>query len=295
LQKNLNIKRLLILLLLVLPVVLFSQLPDTVFIKKDSVQQNQSVLTPYQSLLQKLIDDNQYLSSQKTPVLNIISYKKNENTAFPFYIMLGIVCFLAIIKFLYSRYFITLFKVFLNTSLKQSQLTDQLLQAKLPSLLYNILFVTVSGIYIYTLLNYYGLKTNYNDSILIGLSILAITIIYLCKYSSLKLTGWVTGNIEVTNSYAFIIFLINKIIGITLIPLLIIISFAKPDIAYAAVISSFLLIAFMFLLRFFRSYGALQHKLKISRFHFFIYIIGVEVLPLLVCYKALALFLSKNT
>ena len=159
--------------------------------------------------------------------------------------------------------------MFFNTSLKQSQLTDQLLQAKLPSLLYNILFVTVSGFYIYTLLNYYGLKTNYHKVILIGLSILSVTIIYLCKYSTLKLTGWLTANIEVTNAYTFIIFFINKIIGIILIPLLIVISFAKPDIAYSAVISLLFIVGFMFLLRFFRSYGACYKKLKISRFTLF--------------------------
>lgn len=186
-------------------------------------------------------------------------------------------------------------KYFFNTSLKQSQLTDQLLQAKLPSLLYNILFVIVAGFYIYTLFNYYGLKTNYSNGILILLSIVAMAIIYLGKYSSLKLTGWVTGNIPITNSYTFIIFLINKIIGVILIPILVVISFAKPAIAHSAVIVSFLLLGFMFLLRFFRSYGAVQHNLKVSRFHFFLYLIGVEVVPLLVCYKALSLFLGKNT
>nr|MBP6432875.1 DUF4271 domain-containing protein [Ferruginibacter sp.] len=229
------------------------------------------------------------------PQYNIVSYKKPSNTTFPFYLLLAIIGFLAAVKFLYARYFATLFKVFFNTSLKQSQLTDQLLQSKLPSLLYNILFVVVAGVYIYTLLNHYGLKTTFSNGVLIAFSILLIAIIYLAKYSTLKLTGWLTGNIPVTNSYTFIIFLINKIIGVILIPLIVAITFAKPVIANSAVTISFLLLGFMFLLRFFRSYGALQHNLKVSRFHFFLYLIGVEVLPLLVCYKALALFLGKNT
>jgi hypothetical protein len=275
--------------------VLNAQLPDTLLVKKDSVQQNLPQLSPYESLIKKLLADNQYLTSQKAPQYNIISFKKPANTAFPFYLLLAIIGFLAAVKFLYAKYFTTLFKVFFNTSLKQSQLTDQLLQAKLPSLLYNILFVIVAGVYIYTLFNYYGLKTNYSNWVLIALSILSMALIYVGKYSSLKLTGWLTGNINITNSYTFIIFLINKIIGVILIPILVVISFAKPAIAHPAVIVSFLLLGFMFLLRFYRSYGAIQHNLKVSRFHFFLYLIGVEVLPLLVCYKTLSLFLGKNT
>lgn len=111
-QKYLNIKRLCFLLLLVLPVVLQAQLPDTILVNKDSVQQALPILTPYQSLVKKLLTDNQYLSTQKTPQYNIISLKKPANTSFPFYLLLGIISFLAVVKFLYSKYFATLFKVF---------------------------------------------------------------------------------------------------------------------------------------------------------------------------------------
>jgi hypothetical protein len=48
------------------------------------------------------------------------------------------------------------------------------------------------------------------------------------------------------------------------------------------------------LLRFFRSYGLLQNQLKISRFHFMLYITGIEILPLLLIYKGLMVYLSKN-
>jgi hypothetical protein len=273
--------------------VLQAQLTDTLAAKKDSLLQPQ--LTPYQLVVKNIVADNKYLNTQAEPVFAIISYKKPFSKTFPFYLLLSIIAFLGIVKFIYPRYFTTLFKVFFNTSLKQSQLTDQLLQTKLPSLLFNIIFVIVSAVYMFTLLNHYHYKTNYNTLFLLLLCTILIATIYLCKYSTLKLTGWLTGNLSVTNSYTFIIFLINKILAVLLLPLIAIIVFAKPIIANQAIILSFLVIGFMFILRFFRSYGALQHKLKISKFHFFIYIIGVEVLPLLVCYKALALFLSKNT
>ena len=73
-----------------------------------------------------------------------------------------------------------------------------------------------------------------------------------------------------------------------------IIAFSVPALATAAIIISLLLIGLMFLLRFFRSYGLLQQKLKISRIHFFLYVVGIEILPVLLVYKGLVLLLSKN-
>jgi len=50
----------------------------------------------------------------------------------------------------------------------------------------------------------------------------------------------------------------------------------------------------MLLMRFFRSYGLIESSMKINRFHFFLYIIGVEVLPLFLIYRAATILLNKN-
>ena len=52
-------------------------------------------------------------------------------------------------------------------------------------------------------------------------------LIYLVKYCALKFTGWVTGLKEITNTYVFVIFLINKIIGIFLVPFIVILAFSE--------------------------------------------------------------------
>jgi hypothetical protein len=119
-------------------------------------------------------------------------------------------------------------------------------------------------------------------------------LIYLIKFSTLKFTGWVTGLSEVTNTYVFVIFLINKIIGIFLVPFIVVLSFSDIAIVKIAILISLMSIGIFLLLRFFRSYGLLQNQLKISRFHFILYIIGIELLPLLLIYKGLMVYLSKN-
>jgi hypothetical protein len=184
--------------------------------------------------------------------------------------------------------------VFFNTSLRQSQLTDQLLQAKLPSLLFNIFFIISGGLYVYLLLLHFQLIQTNNKWILIFSSVALMGSIYFIKFCTLKFTGWVTGLKEITNTYIFVTFLINKIIGIYLVPFIIILTYSDNDIVKTVVIISLMSILIFLLLRFFRSYSLLQNQLKISRFHFMLYIIGIEILPLLLIYKGLMVYLSKN-
>ena len=237
---------------------------------------------------------NKLLNLDAELVSFAVQFKKVRSKDDLFYLIAGIVLILGFLKYLYKRYFTNLFRVFFNTSLRQSQLTDQLLQAKLPSLLFNLFFVISAGIYVYLLLSRYGLINEDDKWIMIFSSITLAGLIYFIKFCTLKFTGWITGLAEVTNTYIFVVFLINKIIGIFLVPFIIILSFSDPAIIKIAVLVSLMSIGIFLLLRFFRSYGLLQSQLKISRFHFILYIIGIEVLPLMLIYKGLMLYLSKN-
>jgi hypothetical protein len=274
--------------------VMFAQTKDTFLVKKDSIVTLILQQTAYQKLTQNLFKNNSTINLSKPESITIITPKKKSNTEFIFYLLAGLVLLLGCLKAFFGKYFNMLFSVFFNTSLRQSQLTDQLLQAKLPSLLFNVFFVVSGGIYVYFLLQYFNLIPNKNVWLVIGSCVVVLALIYLSKFATLKLTGWLVGNNDATNTYIFIIFLINKIIGILLVPFTIIIAFSSSTIINAIIFISLITISLLLLLRFFRSYGLLQNQLKISRFHFFLYLTGVEVLPLLLIYKVLVVFLSKN-
>ncbi len=290
--------------IVVFSVSLCAQNTDSAIVKTDSLQ---STLTD--SLKLPVVTDtmknavsirpafkfqNKLLNTDATPVSVSVRFKKEKDKDSLFYLVTGIVLLLAFCKYLYGRYFTNLFRVFFNTSLRQSQLTDQLLQAKLPSLVFNVFFVISGGMYVYILLLHYRIIDEENKWLMILSSITLLGIIYFVKFCTLKFTGWITGLTDITNIYVFIIFLINKIIGIFLVPFVVILSFSDIEIVKIAVIISLMSIGIFMLLRFFRSYGLLQNQLKISRFHFILYIAGIELLPLLLIYKGLMVYLSKN-
>ena len=274
----------------------YAQKADSVVAKPDSLLFKPVIDSVIQAVFinPDLKFKNKILNSSAEPVSISVQFKKTESKDSLFYLITGIVMLLAFFKYFYNRYFINLFRVFFNTSLRQSQLTDQLLQAKLPSLLFNVFFIISAGVYVYILLAHYYNIDKDNKWLFIISSIAILGLTYLIKFCTLKFTGWVTGLKEITNTYIFVIFLINKIIGIFLIPFIIIMAFSESSIAKIAVLISLMSIGVLLLLRFFRSYGLLQNQLKISRFHFVLYIAAIELLPLLLIYKGLMIYLSKN-
>ncbi len=271
-----------------------AQLKDTAVVKTDTLAPAVQSVNIYQAAIKQLLQQNNYLNSKGTPVAMPVKFKQQATGGIFFYLLLLLVLLLALLRFFYARYFTTLFRVFFNTSLRQSQLTDQLLQAKLPSLLFNLFFILSAGTYVYFLLQYYHVVPNIKYWLFWAGSIGATAVIYFTKYSSLKFTGWITGYSQTTSTYVFVIFLINKILGIVLLPFTILMAFGGANVAVAAALVSLLFTGLLLLMRFLRSYGLLQNQLKINRFHFFLYLAGVEIIPLLVIYKGVVILLQKN-
>lgn len=251
----------------------------------DSIKSAKSKTITFDSLLKK----NKYLDGEITPVSLATKQKTITGKEFLFYLLGIVILLLAIFKAFYPKYFNNIFRVFFNTSLRQNQLTDLLLQAKLPSLIFNTFFVINTGLYAWLLLDHFNLLEENNSYLLIGLSVLFVALVYFGKFLSLKIIGWISGMSAATDQYIFVIFLINKIIGILLVPFIILLAFAPPNWLTIVIIASFCVIGILFLLRYLRSYGLLQNQLKINIFHFLLYIIGIELLPLLLIYK----FVSK--
>jgi hypothetical protein len=284
--------RLLFCMLVFIGIFATAQQPDSVAVIVDTVA---APANRHQLAIQNLLQQNTFLNSKGVAVAVPVKYKAVDNSDnIFFYLLLVLVFLLALLRFFYGRYIGTLFRVFFNTSLRQSQLTDQLLQAKLPSLLFNLFFVLSTGTYTYFLLRHYNAIPNFKYWLVWACSIAMVAAVYLSKYSSLKFTGWLTGYSHTTSTYIFVIFLINKILGIVLLPFTILMAFAGPKAATVAALVSLLFIGLLLLMRFLRSYGLVQSQLKINRFHFMLYLAGVEVIPLLLVYHVALILLGKK-
>lgn len=239
------------------------------------------------------IDTNKIVATTKNGEFLLSRFRHSVSFDFIFYIFLGLLFFLAFMKAAFGRYFSNLGRVFFNTSLKQSQLTDQLLQAKLPSLLMNLFFIIIVGMYIF-LLMIICKKSTFQQYHYLYYATLFVFIAYVVKYFVVNTAGWLTGFSREAGGYIFIVFLINKILSLALLPLLVIMTFSDPFFQKMAMVLSFVLIFLLFVIRYYRSFGLLKNKINLSMFHFLLFVIGVELLPMLIIYKWAMSILIKN-
>jgi hypothetical protein len=223
----------------------------------------------------------------KNPITRIDSERKVEGKETFFYFILGILLFFALIKNGFPRYMQDMFRMFFQTSVKQKQLKDQLMQSPLPSLLLNIFFVITAAFFLNLVFQYYNLGSQYNFWILMLYCAIGLILIYSIKFLFLKIFGWLFKITQATDTYIFIVFTTNKIISIFLIPFIIIMAFSTGTVRQSALALSLLIVGFFFLYRFYLAFVSTHRYIKIKFFHFLLYLIAFEIVPLLLINKLL--------
>ncbi len=271
-------------------------------LKTDSIRQDSiarlAVPVPITSNKLDTITYEKYYSSawlpfQKEPVFEIIPERLPSGKEWLFYILSGLVALLASIRLIFPKYFKNLFLLFMQTSIRQKQTREQLLQNNLASVFLNFLFLTSAGLYLTLLIQFkQWVDLPFYQLLLYIVGILFI--VYLGKYIFLAFSGWVFNVPEATGSYTFIVFLVNKVLGIILIPFILLITFSPLAIKHIAITISIGIILVLFLYRYLISFGVIRSNLKVSALHFFLYLCAVELLPLVLIYKLLVNFVTGS-
>ena len=185
-----------------------------------------------------------------------------------FYYMLALVLYIALIRVIFYKYVSTMFTLFFKATLRQQQLREQLLQSPLPGLLLNVFFVISTSTYFAFLSRYYQFRFAENFWSTLAYAVIIVALIYTVKFILLHVAGWIFGIRSVIESYIFAVFLINKMIGIFLLPLLMLMAFPNALLLPAVVTISYILLGGMLLYRFIISYRPLRNEIKLTRFIF---------------------------
>ncbi len=276
-----------------LSILVLQQKPDTVSAQviKDTVQQLQVKPSVSFDSSYKAILAQSRLNLFAKPQFQIEKEKQAVKKDWLFYYILGIALLFGLLRISYLRYFGDMFRVFFRTSLRVNQIREQLVQSGLQSLLFNLFFAVAAGTYVYLLISYFHVSVKLPDLFIPLVTTAAIALLYLGKYVFLQVSGWLFGMKNAAETYSFIVFLINKIVGVILLPFLFVIAFAEKELAGIAITISLVVIVGLFLYRFLRAYSPVQAEIKVGRFHFFIFFLAFEIAPLLVIYKLVVGFL----
>lgn len=231
-------------------------------------------------------------SSSPVPVSPEAAKRTVSGKELLFYLMIFLLIVFGFLKRIFQKYFSDLFRLFFRTTIKQRQIKEQLMQTPLPSLLLNAFFVLSAGLYISFLLEHFHLNTIGNFWLLLLYCCAGLSLVYFIKFAGLKIAGWLFGMEEAADSYIFIVFVVNKMLGILLLPFLITIAFTSGEVYTAGLVLSWCLVGGLLLYRFVLTYAAVRNQVKVNPFHFILYLCAFEIAPLLLIYKGLVLFFS---
>ena len=227
------------------------------------------------------------------PIRYDITEKRWEGKEVIFYSIIGLLILFALFKNSFHRYISDLFGSYFRTTVRQRQIKEQLLQNPLPSLLFNVFFVLSGAIFVSLLAQRYSLVEELPFWMLALYSAVGLLVIYAGKFVLLKFFGWVFQLTEATNTYIFIIFSTNKVLGMVLLPFIILLAFSYGALNAASVTLALIVIACLFAYRFFLSYISINRMVHLNLFHFLLYLAAFEIIPVLLINKLLFLFLRE--
>ncbi len=242
---------------------------------------------PYGSWVPAYIQAHPYFKAAETS-LRLPSLVRNpERREWMFYLFTGMLFYLALLRISFPKYFHDLFKVFFNSSLRQKQIREQLIQEPLPSLLLNLFFIASGGLFFYFLLLSKGLGAAYPKGMLLGACVLLLAAIYLVKYVAIRSFGWIFGRGEAVDTYLFVVFMVNKMAGMVLIPFIILIAYSTEAGASTMIVLALGALCILALYRLIRGYSAIHKTLRINQLQFILFVAAFEVVPILLLYKGL--------
>ncbi len=257
--------------------------PDRIYItdsvyglRKKMKSQTWELISPEQVINQKF---NTTTQTDFEPI------RIEEQEPWLFYLFLGILFFIAFIRISYSKEFAELFLIFKSISINQQLFRDTLTGLKIASVWLNVNLVLVAGIYLLLLSRYFHL---YDGGIKFLLFlVVTVTVLLSIRYSLLKIAASLFPFKKEINFYHFNELQINRLTGLLILPLAIVIAFSPAPVSSYALYLSIVLLAVMLLFRYLRGFVIGSEYFIRYKFHFLIYICTLEIAPVVILVKLL--------
>lgn len=249
------------------------------------VQDTMVVMQKKTSAWDTLLQENKWLNAEQTTEIRPEQKRNPTTNNGIFYYLLGVAALLAFNRKMFDHFFNNIYRIFFNLTLRQKQIREQLMQARLPNIMYDLFFILVFGLLLYFLIFYDEPTLRETNWLLLLVCTLAVFVLYIVKMLVLNFMGWLTGYKTEMRSYGFAIFLINKVTAMFLFPIVLLLSVASGPSKTVAVIIALSLFALSYLVRYLRGYNIFSGAVKVSPLTFIFYLFMLELLPLALIYK----------
>ncbi len=205
---------------------------------------------------------------------------------FMFWVLLGLLLVFSSIYGVAKSKLSQISSSFFNENfLRQTHRSNQGNFSFLYILLYLLALLNIA-VFAYLLSDYFNWERP--DSILLLAKMAGVVcLIFTCKHLLLSLVGYIFPVQKELSLYNFTIMVFGIILGLLLLPINIVIAYAPIAVGKVVVYLSLGAIIAIYLFRMIRGLSIGSKYLVLHKFHFFIYLCTVEILPVIVLLKIL--------
>ncbi len=207
-----------------------------------------------------------------------------QNTDWLTILLIVILVLFASVRTTYSKYLNSLFQSIFNYSTSQRMFQEKNYSFLHAAFRLEIYFYLTFAIFLYQVFNFFNIGFQYHNISLFFFSFGLVLVYFIGKKTIYKLIGLVVEGTYETSEYLFNLDNINRVMGITLFPIIALVAFYPFENRMVPLIAGVISVAFLYFLLLFRGFKILLRK-QFSIFYLFLYFCTLEFLPLVLLYK----------
>ncbi|MBA3649287.1 MAG: DUF4271 domain-containing protein [Chitinophagales bacterium] len=207
-----------------------------------------------------------------------------------FYLSMFLLALLALIRVVYDKEFDDLRSSFRNWSMRPQIIRELGTGISFGTVLLNFFSVLVIAFYVYLLLHRFNLSFAASDGVMVITVSIVTPILFSSRYLLLKSAASLLPFRKEITLFNFYELQINRIMGVILFPLVVLIAFSKDMISDYTWYVSYLVVLTFILMRYLKGLNIGIQYLGKYTFHFLLYICALEIAPILIIIRLIKNF-----
>ncbi|MEL6636918.1 MAG: DUF4271 domain-containing protein [Bacteroidota bacterium] len=223
-----------------------------------------------------------------SPLLQPQAPKAKHNGNFLFWVSIGLLLLVTILITLYKPLVSQVYRSFLNDNILRLKQREQGSFMSFPLLALYLFYFLSGGFFLYLSLRVLGIPTDQHWRTLAWCT-LGLAAIFTLKHSVLRIIAYVFPLEKELRQYSFTIAIFNIVLGITLLPVDLLMAYGPGDLPRYLFYFTSGSILLIYGFRIIRSLLIASRYISLHKFHFFMYLCTVEIAPTIVLVKFLLL------
>ncbi len=204
---------------------------------------------------------------------------------FKLWMTILLVTILTVLVNIYKSVLAKVYRSFLNDNFLKMVHRDYGAVTMIPYLILYAFSLILIGTFLFIILNYYQIALFSTPILNLLVSVGAVFAIFFTKHFVLQILGSIFPISKEIEQYSFTIIIFGIMIGFLLLPAILLISYAPPNLTTTLIYGTFIVIVLIYLYRILRSLFIGLKYISLHKFHFFVYLCTIEIAPLLVLTK----------